>query len=67
MPLFLCRACLEFFSILRFDMVKDYLNRAVQQRWDIPMVGMVPFGDAMDSATMMDFENLFEVKQECEG
>mmetsp|Transcript_30535 Transcript_30535/g.36019 ORF Transcript_30535/g.36019 Transcript_30535/m.36019 type:complete len:385 (+) Transcript_30535:66-1220(+) len=46
----------------KIDMVRDYFGRAVMDRWGIPLVGCVPFGELMDAATFMDFENIFNTK-----
>jgi len=46
----------------KLSQVRDYLGRAIEQRWGLPLVGLVPHGEDMDSATMMDFEDLFQVK-----
>mmetsp|Transcript_21323 Transcript_21323/g.48097 ORF Transcript_21323/g.48097 Transcript_21323/m.48097 type:complete len:383 (-) Transcript_21323:265-1413(-) len=46
----------------KFDSVVDYFGRAISERWGVPLVGCVPYGDMMDAATFMDFENIFGTK-----
>jgi phosphate acetyltransferase len=46
----------------KVEMVRDYFGRAVAQRWGLPLVGCIPFGERMDAATMMDFEAVFGTK-----
>ena len=43
----------------KMDVVRDYFGRALKDRYGIPLVGCVPYGEMMDAATFLDFEHLF--------
>jgi phosphate acetyltransferase len=40
------------------DMLKEYIPKALK-RWDIPLIGCVPYDPYLSSPTMKDFESLF--------
>lgn len=41
------------------EMVREYLEKALK-KWDVPLVGFVPYGKYLDSPCMLDFERLFD-------
>ena len=43
------------------DMILNYFPKSLQ-KWDIPLIGCVPFNDFLNTPTMRDFENLFETQ-----
>lgn len=43
------------------EMVIDYMTKALK-RWNIPLLGAIPFDPLLDSTTMGDFEALFDTK-----
>jgi phosphate acetyltransferase len=42
-------------------MILDYFPKALK-RWEIPLIGCVPFSEALSYPTMQDFENLFDTQ-----
>lgn len=42
----------------KYDTVMDYFARALQ-RWDIPLLGGVPYEDFLTFPTFLDFQRLF--------
>ncbi len=43
------------------EMVEDYISRALK-RWDIPLIGCVPFNEFLSTASLKDFETLFKTE-----
>lgn len=43
------------------EMVVHYMTQALK-RWDIPLIGCIPFDPLLNNPTMKDFETLFETK-----
>lgn len=43
------------------EMIHDYMSRALK-RWDIPLLGCIPFDKFLSYPSMQDFETLFETK-----
>jgi dethiobiotin synthetase len=43
------------------DMIQEYMKKALS-RWNIPLLGCVPFDSFLSTPTMSDFELLFETK-----
>lgn len=41
------------------DMILDYFPKALK-KWGIPLIGCVPFSEALSYPTMLDFESLFD-------
>jgi phosphate acetyltransferase len=41
------------------DMVMEYMGKALQ-RWDVPLLGCIPYDPFLSTSTMGDFEQLFE-------
>ncbi len=42
-------------------MILDYFPRALK-KWDIPLIGCVPFNEFLDNPTIRDYESLFETE-----
>ncbi|SCA62994.1 Uncharacterized protein SCG7109_AG_00280 [Chlamydiales bacterium SCGC AG-110-M15] len=45
----------------KIDMVSEYIQKAIK-RWDIPLLGCIPFSSYLSSPSMEDFENLFQAQ-----
>jgi dethiobiotin synthetase len=43
------------------DMIQEYMQKALS-RWNIPLLGCIPFDPFLSTPTMSDFELLFETK-----
>lgn len=43
------------------DMVREYMLKALK-RWNIPLLGIIPYNDFLSNPTMEDFELLFQAK-----
>lgn len=43
----------------KLDMIKTYFSRALE-RWDVPLLGVVPDGPYLSQPSMLDFEELFK-------
>ena len=43
------------------DMVIDYMQKALK-RWNVPLLGAIPYDPFLSTPTMSDFEQLFETK-----
>lgn len=43
------------------EMIREYVGKALQ-RWNIPLIGLVPFNKFLSTPTMSDFEALFNTK-----
>jgi BioD-like phosphotransacetylase family protein len=43
----------------KMEMIKHYMTKALK-RWDIPLVGTIPFDPFLSFPTMKDFEGLFD-------
>ena len=41
------------------DMIIDYMQRALS-RWDIPLIGAIPYNKLLSTPSMQDFETLFK-------
>lgn len=41
------------------SMILDYFPKALK-KWNVPLIGCVPFSEALSSPTMQDFETLFD-------
>jgi len=46
----------------KLQQVSDFFT-PVLKHWNVPLVGLVPYGDALDSPTMRDYEELFHTKR----
>ena len=45
----------------KVPMIQDYFARALQ-RWNVPLLGVVPDGPYLSQPSMLDFEELFKTK-----
>lgn len=43
------------------EMVQEYISKALA-RWDIPLIGMIPYNQFLSTPSMEDFETLFQTK-----
>jgi len=48
----------------KVDMIREYFTKALQ-RWQIPLIGVVPDASYLGSPTMLDYEQLFKTKLIC--
>ncbi len=46
---------------LKRSMILDYIPKALK-RWDIPLLGCIPYNDFLSEPTMSDLESLFQVE-----
>lgn len=48
----------------KYDMINEYIHKALKQ-WNIPIMGMVPYDQFLNSPCVQDFEMLFKTQLIC--